>query len=124
MFKVKPFLDHCRNKFTQAVSPETYQAIDEMMVPFKEKHKAKVYMPKKPVKWGCKLWSRAGISGYVYDFEVCGERKAKGPPPNFPSGTDYGETEYVVMRLTNNWSLENILCFLIIYFQVQVLLLT
>ena len=73
------------------------------MVPFKGKHAAKMYMPKKPVKWGYKLWSRAGISGYVYDFEVCGELGAKGSPPNFNNNNDeYGESEFVVLRLTNN----------------------
>ena len=46
-------------------------AIDEMMIPFKGWHDAKMCMPKKPVKWGYRMWCRAGISGYICDFEVC-----------------------------------------------------
>lgn len=102
MFKLKPLLDHFRKVFADAVTPETCQAVDEMMVPFKGQHSAKVYMPKKPVKWGYKLWSRAGVSGYVYNFEVCGEPKAKGPPPNFDDANQYGESEFVVLRMLND----------------------
>ena len=30
----------------------------------------KQYLPKKPHKWGFKVWARAGISGIIYDFEI------------------------------------------------------
>ena len=72
LHKIQTIIDHFRSKFKKTVAPETFQAIDEMMVPFKGKHGANMYMPKKPIKWGYKLWCRAGISGYVYDFEVVG----------------------------------------------------
>jgi len=77
LHKIQPIIDHFRGKFTEIAVPETHQAIDEMMVPFKGHHGAKMYMPKKPVKWGYKIWCRAGISGYVYDFEVIGGKDAK-----------------------------------------------
>ncbi len=73
-----------------------------MMIPFKGHHSAKMFMPKKPVKWGYKLWCRAGVSGYVYDFEVVGGNGAKGPPPNMKSNLTFGESEYVVLRLTQD----------------------
>ena len=41
-----------------------------------------MHMPKKSVKWEYQIWSRAGISGYVYDFEVLRGKDAKGPPAN------------------------------------------
>ena len=50
------------------------QAIDKMMVPFKGQHGVKQYMPKKPCKGGYRIWCRAGMSGYVYDFEVVGSQ--------------------------------------------------
>jgi hypothetical protein len=68
------------------------QCIDEMMVPFKGRHGAKQYMPKKPCKWGYKFWCRAGMSGYVYDFEIHGSQEAKGPPPGV-NPEEFGESE-------------------------------
>ena len=55
-------------------------SVDEMMVAFKGRHSAKVYMPQKPSKWGYKMWCRSGISGYTYQFEVLGGKGSSGPP--------------------------------------------
>ena len=65
MHKLQPLIDHLRNAFIESVTLETYMAVDEMMIPFKGRHSAKMYMPKKPVKWGYKMWCRAGIPGYI-----------------------------------------------------------
>ncbi|CAB3988359.1 Hypothetical predicted protein [Paramuricea clavata] len=73
-FKVKPLADHFRHVFKGSATPETMQAIDEMMITFKGMHSANV--PKKPTKWGYKLWCQAGMSGYVYDFEILGSADA------------------------------------------------
>ena len=35
MHKLQPLIDHFRNAFRESVRPETYMAIDEMMIPFK-----------------------------------------------------------------------------------------
>ncbi len=59
-------------------------------------------MPKKPTKWGYKLWCRAGISGYIYDFEIFGSPDAKGPPPGVTLPCEFGESENVVIRLTKD----------------------
>ena len=37
------------------------------------------YMPKKPHKWGSKLWVRSGISGVLYDFDIYQGKANKGP---------------------------------------------
>ncbi|KRY99629.1 hypothetical protein T11_10537, partial [Trichinella zimbabwensis] len=53
---------------------EEKQAIDEQIIPFKGKHKMKIFTPRKPRRWGFKLFSRCGISGILYDFafyELC-----------------------------------------------------
>ena len=46
LYKLKPLIKHFRDVFKGSVSPETMQAIDEMMIPFKGRHCAKHYMPK------------------------------------------------------------------------------
>ena len=43
--KIQTIVDHFRSKFKETVVPETFHAIDEMMVPFKDKHGAKMNMP-------------------------------------------------------------------------------
>ncbi|CAB4042187.1 Hypothetical predicted protein [Paramuricea clavata] len=99
LFKLKPLIDHFRTVFKGLVTAETMQCINEMMVPFKGRHGAKQYMPKKPCKWGYKFWCRAGMSGYVYDFEILGSQEAKGPPPGV-NPEEFGESENVVLRLS------------------------
>ena len=99
LYKLRPFLSMVKANFRSVVEAETYQAIDEMMIPFKGRHGLKNYMPNKPVKWGYKLWCRAGTSGYVYDFEICGG-DAKGLPDGVDVGRPIGEYSAVVVRLT------------------------
>ncbi|XP_065675601.1 piggyBac transposable element-derived protein 3-like [Hydra vulgaris] len=55
---------------SQKISPEEFHAVDEIMVPFKGKSLLRQYLPKKPHKWGFKLWDRSGISGFLYDFDI------------------------------------------------------
>ena len=43
--KIQTNVDHLRSKFKETVVPEKFQAIDEMMVPFKDKHGDKLNMP-------------------------------------------------------------------------------
>jgi hypothetical protein len=50
--------------------------VDEMMVRYKGKYcPARQYMPKKPIKWGLKLWCLAcAASKFIYNFDVyCGK---------------------------------------------------
>ena len=99
--KIQPLIDHFRNAFQQHVLPETHMAIDEQMVPFKGHHNLKRYLPKKPKKWGYELWARAGVSGYVYDFEVEGGLGSKGAPAGCDPPVECGESDFVVLRLTS-----------------------
>ncbi len=101
LFKVKPLINNFRRVFKGSVIPETMQAVDKMMIPFRGRHSAKQYMPKKPTKWGYKLWCRAGMSRYVYDFEIFGSLDAKGPPPGVEV-PDLGESSNVILRLTKD----------------------
>ena len=72
-----------------------------MMVTFKVRHSAKVYMPKKPTKVGYKMWYRNGISGYTYQFEVLGGKGSSGPPADCNPPQRLGESEFVVLRMCN-----------------------
>lgn len=74
-------------------------AVDEMMVAFKGRHQLKVYMPAKPMQWGY-IWAMAGVSGYVYNFEIVGENGKKGAPAGEAMVKGIGESGYVVARLT------------------------
>ena len=84
IYKIQPLVDALRQKFKENVLPETYLSVDEQMIPFKGRSRLRRYLPKKTKKWGYKLWARAGISGYIYDFEVDGSPVSKGPQPTEP----------------------------------------
>lgn len=99
IYKVQPLVDALRKQFKENILPETYLSVDEQMIPFKGKSRLRRYLPKKPKKWGYKLWARAGISGYIYDFEVDGSPISKGPPENRIVPEKCGESDFVVMRL-------------------------
>ena len=103
-YKVQPLIDHFRCVFLQVVKPETHMSVDEQVVPFKGTHSLKHYLPKKPKKWGYKLWARAEISGYVYDFEVEGGLGSTGPPLGCNPPKKCGESAFMVLRLSADLS--------------------
>ena len=70
--KTQPFIDHFRIVFRSTVFSETFMYVDEQVVPFNGLHGMKCYVHKKPKEWGYKFWARAGISSYIYNFEVHG----------------------------------------------------
>ena len=88
--KIRPFLDHLRTACLKII-PEVRHSIDEQIIPFKGKCKAKQYLPKKPSKWGFKVFARCGISGIVYDFHIYA---GKGPTVSQSCGLVSGD--YVV----------------------------
>lgn len=110
--KIQPLVQHLRGRFQAIAIPEATQSIDEAMTPFKGRapRGLKVYMKNKPVKWGYKIWTRAGISGYVYDFEPYG--MVSGPPGK-SSASEYmfGEAECVVLRLTEKLDVGHVVAF-------------
>ena len=56
-----------------------FVTIDETMVRYKRMYcLARQYMPKKPVKWGVKVWCTADSkSKFIYDFDIyCGTTQA------------------------------------------------
>jgi hypothetical protein len=67
--KIQPLINLFSDRCKSLVHQEEYIAIDEQMVGFKGKTapaSLKQYMPNKPSKHGFKLWSKSGVSGFVY----------------------------------------------------------
>ncbi len=97
LWKLRPFLEKLKISFREAVDGEEFQAVDEMMIPFKGKSSLKQYIKSKPHKWGYKVWVRAGVTGYVYNFEVYqGKGGGRGQP------SDLGACPDVVLRLCSD----------------------
>ena len=55
LWKLRPWFESLRTNFLQIPLKE-FQSIDEIIVPFKGRSCLKVYMPKKPHKWGFEMW--------------------------------------------------------------------
>ena len=86
LFKVRPIiqslLENCRK-----MPQEEKQCVDEQILPTKSRTFLKQYCPKKPNKWGIKVWARCGVSGLVYDFEVyTGKSNEKEEQPELLMG--------------------------------------
>ena len=77
IFKIQTLVDALKHNFRSTVLPETCMAVDEQMIPSKGRSGLRRYLPKKPKKWGYKLWASAGVSDYVYNFEVDGSLESK-----------------------------------------------
>ncbi len=77
LFKVRPVIDSVQGKCKQVPQEERY-SMDEQIILTKCRSPVRQYIPKKPHKWGIKIWARSGVSSMVYDFEVYTGASAKG----------------------------------------------
>lgn len=55
LHKVKPLLESLNENVRRIYQPSSIVTVDES-IPFKGRYVLKQYMPKKPVKWGYKVW--------------------------------------------------------------------
>ena len=94
LYKIRPVLESVREK-CRNLEQEEYNAVDEQMIPTKSRSSIKQYMPKKPHKWGYKVFSRCGSSGMLYDFEVYTGSDGR-------EKTELGATGDLVVRLCSN----------------------
>ncbi|MEI6864815.1 transposase [Flavicella sp.] len=69
LHKTRPVIEAIRNN-CRKIPQEEHQAIDEQIIPTKAHSALKQYNPMKPHKWGYKVISRAGASGFIYDFLI------------------------------------------------------
>jgi hypothetical protein len=79
-----------------------YVTVDEMMIGYKGSYcPATQYMPKKPQKWGIKVWCLSDTK-YVYDFDIYYGRNGNGAeqPKNVPP-TEGSVATNVVLNLVN-----------------------
>ncbi|KRZ01754.1 PiggyBac transposable element-derived protein 3 [Trichinella zimbabwensis] len=66
-FKIRPVLDLFLAR-CKSVKSEEKQCIDECIIPYKGRPRLRQYAPRKPQKWGFKVFARCGVSGFLYDF--------------------------------------------------------
>ena len=99
LFKVRPVLDSVQKKCKQ-IPQEEKHSIDEQMIATKCRSPLRQYLPKKPHKWGIKVWARCGVSGMLYDFEVYTGASPKGNQDEL--GQNLGVGGNVVARLSSS----------------------
>ena len=99
LHKIRPLIKEISSNFENCSEPELFVAVDEQMVPFKGRHSLKVYMKKKPKKWGYKIWALGGKSGYVHKFYIVGDNTVVTQDPMLIRSI--GKSGEVVINLTD-----------------------
>jgi hypothetical protein len=77
LHKLRWMIDEIRTRFQAMWSPNQQLTVDETMVMYKGMYcPVRQYMPKKPVRFGIKVWAAAdALSKYLWNFEVyCGKQ--------------------------------------------------
>jgi hypothetical protein len=69
LYKVRPLVDAVK-KACNSLPTEEKHSIDEQVIPTKGRSAMRQYLPKKPNKWGIKVFARCGITGILYDFFI------------------------------------------------------
>jgi len=65
-YKFRYLLDHINDACRKAYVPEREISVDESMISYQGIHRLKVYMPRKPIKWGFKAFVLSeSSSGYL-----------------------------------------------------------
>ena len=71
LYKVHPLIDHLAAVFPKYYQPSRNISIDEMMISTRCRISFLQFIPKKPTRFGIKVWVCAeASSGYVLDFQV------------------------------------------------------
>jgi hypothetical protein len=95
LHKVRPLVEKIRDNCLSA-EHERHHAVDEQMIATKGRSNIRQYMPKKPHKWGIKVFTRCGTSGFTYDFMIYTGKVVS------PEEVDLGMSGNVVVHLTNS----------------------
>jgi len=98
MGQVRWLVTDIRGAFRRAWKLDKFITFDEMMIRYKGSYcPARQYMPKKPQKWGIKVWCLAdSVSKYVFNFDIyCGAHSVV-------VATDVPDTPLVPPRLAHN----------------------
>lgn len=70
LYNLRPFLDSLLHYYSFYYKMHDTISIDESMICFKGRSSICQYMPKKPIKWGYKLWTWEDITGYIDEFQI------------------------------------------------------
>ena len=77
-YKVRSLINHFNQSFSECVSGDCTQSIDEHMVKFTGRSCMKQYVKNKTIKWGFKFWFRcASPTGYLYQLDLYLGKKEK-----------------------------------------------
>ncbi|XP_055307022.1 piggyBac transposable element-derived protein 1-like, partial [Sitodiplosis mosellana] len=97
LYKIRPLIKHFNERFA-TIPKEQEMSVDEQMCRTKMKaSNIRQYMPKKPHKWGFKLFALCDSNGFCHAFEVYTGAKDNVVLENAP---DLGAASNVVVRLT------------------------
>ncbi|KAJ4432604.1 hypothetical protein ANN_21227, partial [Periplaneta americana] len=95
LYKVRSILDHIIKNCNVLPKCEKY-SVDEQIIPFKGRSRLKMYNPKKPKKWGYKMFIICDVKGLVYNFELYSGKTVH--PEELPN---VGASGNVVLRLAS-----------------------
>ena len=99
-YKVRSLINTFNQSFSEYVSDDCTQYIDEHRAKFTGRSRMKQYVKNKPIKWGFKFWSRcASKTGYLYQLDLHLGKKEKAEENLGPSA---------VLKMTE--CLENFYC--------------
>ena len=93
--KIRWMLDEVTERCKAMWSPNQQLTVDETMIRYKGKYSPiRMYMPKKPVKFGMKAWAAAdAISKYVWNFQIyCGKTGNPHDDGNVSDNGTHGST--------------------------------
>ena len=97
LWKVRPLLNVLSRNAPKLYSLHRQISIDESMIGTKSRLSFLQYMPKKPTKWGIKVWVCCDArTGYIYSFDVY-----TGADPSIPKSSN-GQAYDVVMNLLSS----------------------
>ena len=97
LHKIRPFLDHF-NQVSASIPCPRDLSVDENICATKIHSRLKQYNPKKPHKWGFKVFMLCGIDGFIYNSELYSgqENEPRFRRQNEP---DIGASSNVVIRM-------------------------
>lgn len=83
LYKIRPVLEYFNSRMLEVYHPGQNISVDEAMIAFKGRLSFRQYMPKKPTKFGIKVWVAADASnGFAVNHKVYlgrdGERSEEG----------------------------------------------
>lgn len=98
LFRIRKVVNILNERF-DSIPKNARLCVDEQMCSTKMVHHLRQYMPKKPHKWGIKLFVLCDSNGYSYQFEIY---NGAGDNIIIPGTPDLGATSNVVIRLSQS----------------------